>query len=68
LRSRLDLILPALSLSWGHSPAHKRKCPTVAKRLISTPISAMITCAAVALTPGIVIRRLTASRKGSSAA
>jgi hypothetical protein len=34
----------------GHSPAHDRKCPTVANRLISTPISAMITCAAVALT------------------
>jgi hypothetical protein len=41
----------ALSWSCGHSPAHDRKCPTVAYRLMSTPISAMITGAAVAVTP-----------------
>jgi hypothetical protein len=68
LRSRRDMILPALSLSCGHSPAHDRKCPPVANRLISTPISVMITCAAVILTPGIVIRRSTAARKGWIAA
>jgi hypothetical protein len=50
-RSRRDMTLPALSLSCGQSPAYERKCPTVAKRLMSTPVSAMITDAAVALTP-----------------
>src|SRR5262249_36399907 len=62
------MILPALSFSCGQSPAHERKCPAVAKWLMSTPISATITDAAVALTPGIVIRRSTAARKGSIAA
>src|SRR5215472_14209753 len=62
------MILPALSFSCGQSPAHERKWPAVAKWLMSTPISATITDAAVALTPGIVIRRSTAARRGSSAA
>ena len=35
--------------------------------LISTPISAMITCAAVVLTPGMVTSRSTTARKGFSA-
>lgn len=42
-------------------------CASVGKRVMSTPISAVMTLATVVLTPGMVIRRWTAERKGAKA-
>src|SRR5689334_7738526 len=52
-RKARDFVLPALWLRLGHRPAHDIRCLTVGKRFMSTPISATITLAAVALTPGM---------------
>ena len=43
LRMRLDRRLPALSSFLGHRPDQEIRCPTVGKRLISSPISARMT-------------------------
>src|SRR5262245_47289069 len=68
LRSRAERCLPALASWRGHRPAQETRCPTVAKRLMSVPISATRSCAAVVLTPGIVTTWSTAARYGARAA
>src|SRR4030095_16134609 len=65
-RVRVDRRLPALSSSRGQNPAHEIRCPTDGKRLMSVPISATRTRAVVPLRPGMVVKRLTAARKGPS--
>lgn len=66
-RVRVDRRLPALSSRRGHKPAQEIRWPTVGKRVMSVPISAMSTRAVVSLSPGIVFSRLTAARMGSRA-
>src|SRR5579871_5188063 len=56
--------LPALWLFPGHIPAQLARCPAVANFAMSGPISATITSADRAATPGIVASRAAASRKG----
>ena len=57
---------PADSLLPGHIPAQLDKCPALGKRLMSTPISAMMVSAVLSPTPGIVSSNATASpTKGS---
>src|SRR3989441_12649516 len=63
-RVRFERRLPALSWSRGQRPAQETRWPAVGKWVISKPISATMTRATVSLTPGIVIRRSTAARKG----
>src|SRR5829696_585562 len=49
----LDLVLPAEALVVGANLAHDTRCPALGKRPISTPISAMSSCAPILPTPGI---------------
>jgi hypothetical protein len=49
----LDLVLPAEALAVGANLAHDTRCPALGKRPISTPISAMSSCAPILPTPGI---------------
>src|SRR3989442_4026453 len=64
-RVRLDRRLPALSWRRGQRPAQETRCPAVGKRVMLKPISATMTRATVSLTPGMVIRRSRAARKGA---
>ena len=57
--------LPPVMLVPGASPAQEARWPAVGKRLMSTPISAMIASAARSPTPGMVQRRERASAKGT---
>src|SRR5664280_2353948 len=67
LRYRLPLpVLPAVDLApdWmvrGQSFAQETRCPAVGNRLMSSPISAMMTCAMCGPTPGISSRMSTRS-------
>src|SRR5664279_5710519 len=67
LRYRLPLpVLPAVDLApdWmvrGHSFAQETRCPAVGNRLMSSPTSAMMTCAMCGPTPGISSRMSTRS-------
>ena len=65
LRRRVERRLPALSSLRGHSPAQETRWPAVGNRLMSRPISATMTRAASAPTPGIVVSSSTAARKGA---
>src|ERR1035437_5208083 len=49
----------------GATPAQEARCPGVGKRLMSAPVSAMITSATPGPTPGMVSRRARGSRKGA---
>src|SRR6476620_1937781 len=51
----------------GHSLAQDTRCPAVGKRLISSPISAMTTCAANGPIPAISSRRCEADSRKHSA-
>src|SRR5271166_2699069 len=53
LRSRDDLPLPALSFWPADRPAQETRCPSLANRLISVPVSARIEVAAKLAMPGI---------------
>src|SRR5450631_2854190 len=56
LRVFPEKCLPADSLFPGHIPVHDANRPAEPKRLMSTPISEMITSADRRLTPGMVSR------------
>ena len=64
MRRRVERRLPALSSLRGHRQAQDSRWPAVAKRDMSTPISATTTWALTALKPGIVVSSLAAVRKG----
>src|SRR3954468_22418068 len=66
-RVLVDLIRPADSLLPGQVPAHDARCSAVGKRVMSAPVSAMITSATPMLIPGMVTSRSRTVRKGSSA-
>ena len=51
LRSLVERRLPALSSLRGHRPAQEIRWAAVGKRAMSTPISAMMTAAAILSTP-----------------
>lgn len=57
---------PADSLIPGANFAHPARWAAVGNRVMSTPISAMITAAVVALTPGISISVATCCAKGDN--
>src|SRR5664279_661547 len=65
LRVFPEKCLPADSLFPGHIPAHDANRPAEPNRLMSTPISEMITSAERRLTPGMVSRRSIAWAKGA---
>lgn len=67
LRVRPDRCLPAHSLLPGHSPAQEARCAAVGNRVMSTPISEMITCAARLPISGIVVSSWICSAKGRPA-
>jgi hypothetical protein len=54
----LALFFPADSLTPGANFAQDTRCPAVGNRLMSIPISARITQAAMALMPGISSSRV----------
>src|SRR4051794_18685405 len=56
------------SLLPGQVPAHDARCSGVGKRVMSAPVSAMITSATPVLIPGMVTSRSRTVRKGSIAA
>lgn len=62
----LPFLRPADSLTPGAYLAQDERWAGVGKRVMSTPISAMITAAAVAPIPGISARRATACAKGTN--
>src|SRR5215208_7342415 len=64
-RRRVERRLPALSSLRGHRPAQDSRCPALGKRRMAVPISATITSAPSALTPGMELSSRTAARKGS---
>ena len=49
----------------GQRPAHETRCADVGKRAMSKPIAATMTAAESSLTPGMVVSRAMAWRKGS---
>ena len=53
-RVRPEWFLPPDTCSPGHTPAQEARCAAVGKTLMSTPISASITCATFGPTSGIV--------------
>ena len=61
----LPFFFPADSLTPGANLAQEARCPAVGNRLISVPISAMMTAAAMRPMPGISSSRATASAKGA---
>src|SRR6516164_8600858 len=63
LRSRDDLRLPALSFWPGDRPAQETRCPSLANRLISAPVSARIEVAAKLAMPGMASKSAVKSRK-----
>ena len=66
-RSLVERRLPALSSFLGQRPAQETRWAAVGKRLMSGPISARMTAAESALTPGMVVSRAAASRNGFEA-
>jgi hypothetical protein len=66
LRAFPERRFPADSWLPGHMPAQDARCAAMGNRLMSTPISAMITSAVRLPTPGIVVNRRVAHRKGRS--
>lgn len=60
----LPFLLPADSLIPGAKRAQADRCAAVGNRVMSIPISAMITCAAVTPIPVTSSRRSTARAKG----
>src|SRR3954452_19530241 len=60
----LPLFLPAEDVTPGENFAHEHRCPAVGDRVMSRPISAMMTAAAPGPMPGISSRRSAACAKG----
>src|SRR5665648_919995 len=63
----VDLTRPADSLAPGQVPAQEARWPGDAKRVMSAPVSAMITSATPVLMPGTVTIRSRTPRKGAIA-
>lgn len=57
---RRERRVPALSSFLGHRPAQDIRCPAVAKRVMSRPISARMTQALNSSMPGMVVKSWTA--------